>query len=100
MRIRDTSPHHSRTITELWNPFHGADFFAAPALLLELPERKTTIIDEEIGARLRRRKSKSARTTGGSINSDMPQDEVLVFESAVSIFVPKLQGVEGEAQPH
>lgn len=30
----------------------------------------------------------------------MPQNEVLVFEGAVSIFVPELQGVAGEAQPH
>jgi hypothetical protein len=65
-----------------------------------MPDRDFAIIDGEFDARLRRRKSNNARTTGGSINSDMPQDEVLVFESAVSIFVPKLQGVAGEAQPH
>jgi hypothetical protein len=98
--FRGASGHQWSTIPELPNAFHGADFFAAPALLLEVPDRKTTIIHGEIHARLRRGKSKNARTTGGSINSDMPQDEVLVFESAVSIFVPKLQGVAGEAQPH
>jgi len=65
-----------------------------------MPDREFAIIDGQSDARLRRRKSKNASKTGGTCNSDMPQDEVLVFESAVSIFVPKLQGVAGEAQPH
>jgi hypothetical protein len=54
MRTRDAFEHQWNTIPELRNPIHGAEFFAAPALLLEMPDREFAIIDGEIDARLRR----------------------------------------------